>query len=269
MSEIATVSPFEALGTNLRFGSTEDGTPFVVAADFARSLDYRDAERALRLLDEDERGTRLVGTPNGRTIEMGVIYEDGIWELIFRSTKPEAKALKKRVKEILAEIRRTGSYSATPDVPALPQTYAEALRELAASVEEREVLAGKVAELEPAARSWHVLAQTDGDYLVGDAAKILQNDYDVDTGPNRLFGQMQTLGWVYRGGDRAWRAKQTQITTGRLRERLTTRPDHDTGERVAAPPQVRVTVKGIGALYELLPRQRRGGQLRLVDGEAS
>lgn len=158
----------------------------------------------------------------------------------------------------------------------LPTTMAEALR-LAADLEDarlaeragRVIAEQHVAELEPAARSWNVLADTDGDYLVGDAAKILQNDYDVDTGPNRLFGQMQTLGWVYRGGDRAWRAKQTQITTGRLRERLTTRPDHDTGERVAAPPQVRVTVKGIGALYELLPRQRRGGQLRLVDGEAS
>lgn len=271
MSEIATVSPFEALGTDLRFGVTETGMPFVVAADFARSLDYRDAERALRLLDEEERGTRLVGTPNGRTIEMGVIYEDGIWELIFRSTKPEAKALKKRVKEILAEIRRTGAYSATPAVPDLstPAGVLVLAEQFAATARRLVAAEDKVAELEPAARSWNVLADTDGDYLVGDAAKILQNDYDVDTGPNRLFGQMQTLGWVYRAGDRAWRAKQTQITTGRLRERLTTRRDHDTGERVAAPPQVRVTVKGIGALYELLPRQRRGGQLRLVDGEAS
>jgi hypothetical protein len=41
-----------------------------------------------------------------------VIYEDGLWGLIFRSTKPEAKAIKKRVKAILREIRATGSCSA-------------------------------------------------------------------------------------------------------------------------------------------------------------
>lgn len=155
MTEIVTTSPFEALGSNLRFGTTDEGTPFVVGADFARALDYRDADKAARLLDEDERGTQTVRTPGGPQ-RMTVIYEDGIWELIFRSTKPEAKALKKRVKEILTEIRRTGSYS------PVPMTYAEALRAHADEVERREALEARQAIDAPKAASYDRVIETEG-----------------------------------------------------------------------------------------------------------
>jgi anti-repressor protein len=264
-NEVATVSPFDALGTSMRFGTTEDGTPFVVAADFARALDYRDADRALRLLDEEERGTHLVGTSNGRTLAMGVIYEDGIWELIFRSNKPEAKALKKRVKEILAEIRRTGSYSTTAS-PALPQTYAEALRELAASVEEREQLAQQVATLTPAASSWEQLVAEGGDHLVGDIAKVLKRA-GIDTGPTRLYKSMHEFGWVYRTSEKGpWRAKQRAVDAGWLVHRLSTGShERRNGETRANPPQVRITAKGIAALHA---KMSRAALELVVSGEA-
>lgn len=93
----------------MRFGVTEDGTPYVVAADFAKAMEYRDARDAVRLLDEDEKGTQIVRTPGGDQ-RVSVIYESGMWELVFRSSKPAAKALKSRVKEILREIRVNGGY---------------------------------------------------------------------------------------------------------------------------------------------------------------
>jgi len=107
------VTSFDFEGSNLRFGTTDDKTPYVVASDFAKALGYRDAGNALRILDDVEKGTQIVSTLGGPQ-EMSVIYEDGIWELIFRSTLPGAKLLKARVKEILREIRKTGSYSAAP-----------------------------------------------------------------------------------------------------------------------------------------------------------
>lgn len=113
---------FDVEGANWRFGQDHDGTPWAVATDVARSFDYRDAEKATRLLDEDEKGTRIVGTPGGPQ-ELAVIYEDGLWELVFLSRKPEAKAIKKRVKAILKEIRETGSY-------AVPSPLADPLAEI-------------------------------------------------------------------------------------------------------------------------------------------
>lgn len=106
MNDPREIMPFDLGGESMRFGLAEDGTPWVAATDFAKAMGHRDAEKATRLLGEDEKGTQIVGTPGGLQ-ELNVIYEDGIWELIFLSRKPEAKALKARVKQILREIRET------------------------------------------------------------------------------------------------------------------------------------------------------------------
>jgi hypothetical protein len=45
---------------------------------------------------------------------MLVVFEDGMWELIFRSTLPGAKGIKQQVKAILRQIRETGRYEAEP-----------------------------------------------------------------------------------------------------------------------------------------------------------
>lgn len=99
---------YDVLGNDWRWGQDEHGV-YAVAADVAKSFDYRDAANALRVLDADEKGTQIVSTSQVSR-RMSVIYEDGIWELIFRSSKPEAKAIKKRVKQILREIRQDGIY---------------------------------------------------------------------------------------------------------------------------------------------------------------
>lgn len=185
MSEIAIVSPFEALGTNLRFGTTEDGTPFVVGADFARKLDYRDTDKAARLLDEDEKGTQIVGTPGGPQ-RMVVFYEDGIWELIFRSGKTEAKAIKRRVKEILAALRR--GEIVVPEQRVDPGTISR--RDLARMVLDAEDRAdseaaarqieaagrataeAQVAELAPQAAAANVLMDVHGTWTMGTLANM-------------------------------------------------------------------------------------------------
>lgn len=167
---------FDVEGSGWRFGQDPDGTPWTVAADTARSFDYRDAHDALRMLDDDEKGTREVRTPGGPQ-QMKVIFEDGLWELIFRSAKPEAKAIKKRVKAILREIRESGSYNRPaarlPDITtsegvlAMAEQFAETARQLVASEERNR-------ELEPKALAHDRYLTADaGDRLVRQVAKLL------------------------------------------------------------------------------------------------
>jgi prophage antirepressor-like protein len=103
---------FDVVGNGIRFGIADDGRPYAVAADFAKAMGHLQSSDATRLLEEDEKGQQIVLTPGGPQ-QMNVIYEDGLWELIFRSNLPGAKAIKKRVKAILREIRETGRYSVT------------------------------------------------------------------------------------------------------------------------------------------------------------
>lgn len=62
-------------------------------------------------LDEDERGSARVDTLGGIQ-EMAIINESGLYNVILRSDKPEAKPFRKWVtSEVLPSIRKTGTYS--------------------------------------------------------------------------------------------------------------------------------------------------------------
>jgi prophage antirepressor-like protein len=102
---------FNVSGADVRFGTTGDGTPYAIASDYAKAMSYKQTKNALDLLDEEEKGFAQTETLGG-TQRVAVIYEDGMWELIFRSTLPGAKAIKARVKAILKQIRETGRYEA-------------------------------------------------------------------------------------------------------------------------------------------------------------
>ncbi|MCG9011814.1 hypothetical protein LH435_08290 [Laribacter hongkongensis] len=91
-----------------------DGEIRFVASDVATALEYRDAEVATRYLDDDEKGYTDLVYPSG-TQSVITINESGLYSLILRSRKPEAKRFKKWVtSEVLPAVRKTGTYSTTP-----------------------------------------------------------------------------------------------------------------------------------------------------------
>ena len=110
------------------------GEPWFVAKDVCDCLELGNPRTSLALLDDDERGVHTMDTLGG-VQEVSVISEAGLYSLILRSRKPNAKEFKRWVThEVLPSIRKTGSYSIAP------KTYAEALRALAAEVEMREAV---------------------------------------------------------------------------------------------------------------------------------
>lgn len=87
------------------------GEPWVVGRDVCTVLEIAKPESSLALLDEDERGTHSVGTPGGPQ-DMTVVNESGLYSLILRSRKPEAKKFKRWIThEVLPAIRKTGRYA--------------------------------------------------------------------------------------------------------------------------------------------------------------
>lgn len=76
---------------------------------------------ALRHLDEDEKGVRIKHTPGG-VQKTAFVTEPGLYALISRSRRPEAKRFDRWVRhEVLPAIRKTGGYIAaapsdTPEV---------------------------------------------------------------------------------------------------------------------------------------------------------
>lgn len=71
-----------------------DGDPWWVAKDVCDILGLGTTAKAVEGLDSDEKGVSIVHTIGGNQ-SMTIINEPGLYSLIFRSRKPEAKAFKR------------------------------------------------------------------------------------------------------------------------------------------------------------------------------
>lgn len=87
-----------------------DGAPWFVAGDVCKVLEISNAASSLALLDSDEKCEHPHHGGSGR--KPILINESGLYSLILRSRKPQAKAFKKWVtSEVLPALRSTGTYS--------------------------------------------------------------------------------------------------------------------------------------------------------------
>ena len=229
---------------------TVDGEPWFVAADVCAVLGIANVGNALARLDDDEKDSiRLTdGTPGNPN--RVIVSEAGLYDLIIRSDKPEAKRFRRWVThEVLPSIRRTGSYA----VPAVELDELEVARRYVLALEAKKAIEAELAEAAPKARSWDTLASGDGDFSVADAAKILSRDPVIAVGERRMFAVLADQGWIYRQrGDGRWRVYQSAVERGWLSEMPSSHYHPRTGELVLDPPQVRVTVKGVHELHRRL-----------------
>jgi len=105
----------------------DKGQYWFCAKDVCDALELSDTSMALMPLDEDEKGTRIFGTPGGPQ-KMLVVNESGLYALILRSNKPKAREFRKWVtNEVLPTLRRTGRYEVRRgsgnDEPPLQYVY--------------------------------------------------------------------------------------------------------------------------------------------------
>lgn len=240
----ADLTPFDFQGQSVRTLLIDDA-PWFVARDVCAVLGISNGRDALNRVDEDGVATTDLIDNLGRKQSASIVNEPGLYELIFQSRKPEAKAFRRWVTaEVLPAIRKTGSYKAglTPEE--------QMALGLVAAHELLAVRDKQIAQLEPKAKTFDVFLSSTGDYSVNEAAKSLSRDHDILTGERRLFQFMQRIGWIYRDGKGKPIPYQAQVDNGRLVAKPQFHYHPETGEVVADPPQIRVTAKGLEALHQ-------------------
>jgi len=92
-----------------------DGEPWWVAKDVCDVLGLGNPTEALRPLDEDEKSTLRISEGDGGHggPERNIISESGLYTLILRSNKAEARPFRRWVThEVLPSLRRNGFYAA-------------------------------------------------------------------------------------------------------------------------------------------------------------
>lgn len=114
-----------------------DGEPWFVGKDVAVILEYKYPKDAIRdnVDEEDKMTVQLSDIQDGeqdslpdhmKGSKITIINESGLYSLILRSEKPEAKKFKKWItSEVIPSIRKTGSFSMKSLKPAAPSTSAD------------------------------------------------------------------------------------------------------------------------------------------------
>ena len=162
--------------------------PWFVAKDVCEVLGYENSRKAIAdHIDADERGVTKCDTLGG-VQELSIINESGLYALILRSHKPEAKRFRKWVtSEVLPTIRKHSAYI-TPEAlkkAMTDPTFAyDLLEALKTSQEKNAALTAKIQEDAHKVTFYDTVTETDDHISVSTAAKVLNYK---NIGPLTLF----------------------------------------------------------------------------------
>ncbi|RZI86378.1 MAG: hypothetical protein EOP38_01700 [Rubrivivax sp.] len=130
-------------GVPLRTFKDRNGHTWFIAKDVCDALDISNPTMALRSLEDDEKGLTTVETLGG-VQSLTTVNEPGLYSLVLRSRKPEAKAFKRWVTHaVLPAIRRDGVYIKGEE----RLLESASLEELQARVQEMQARAAQAVDL--------------------------------------------------------------------------------------------------------------------------
>lgn len=213
--------------------------PWFVAADVCAVLEIANARQAVARVDRDDVCQVDVIDSLGRGQNAYAVNESGMYELVIRSDKPQARKFRRWItSEVLPAIRKTGRYR----IPT-PRTFAEAL-ELAAA-QARELEAAR-----PAVEFVDRYVSGAGTYLLREVAAVLNVK---GMGQNKLFEYLRDHHVLIKDGESHNLPYRSQIEAGRFEVKVANRDNSRTGEPVGTRT-VRVTPKGLDYIRTLLER---------------
>jgi len=182
-----------------------DNEPWFVGKDVCDALELSNTTEALRGLEEDEKAQLDTNIINPEVGGRGtyIVSEAGLYSLILRSRKPEAKEFKRWIThEVLPIIRRHGAYM-TPEAIekalADPDFIIRLATELKQEQEARKALEAQAAIDRPKTIFADAVTESKTSILIGDLAKLIKQN-GVDIGQKRLFAWLRENGWLMKSG---------------------------------------------------------------------
>lgn len=221
----------------------QDGEPWFVLKDVCKvlAMDVSKIKQVSDRLDADEKGRYSVPTPGG-VQETWVINESGLYNVILRSDKPEAKPFRKWVtSEVLPSIRKHGAYM-TPQKIEEALLNPDTIISLAQQLKEEKA---KTAKLAPAAEYAQNFLLASGGRLVSSIAK----DYGMSA--KRLNRLLHALGIQYCQGGQ-WILYQKYTGKGYTETRVNLIPHND--GKTHQHPETLWTARGCAFLAKQLAK---------------
>jgi len=175
--------------------------PWFVLNDVCITLGDLASRVVRQRLTDDVCSTYPIVDALGRQQETTIINEDGLYDVILESRKPEARAFRKWVtSEVLPAIRQHGGYLTPAKIEEVllnPDTIIDLAQRLKQANEEKVKLTAKIESDKPKVLFADSVAVSKTSILIGDLAKILKQN-GVETGQKRLFAQLRDEGFLIK-----------------------------------------------------------------------
>lgn len=182
--------------------------------DVCKALDIKNATDVAKRLDDDER-TRL---NLGRQGETNFVTESGLYAVILRSDKPNAKKFRKWITgEVLPSIRKNGGYIAGQETLSDEELLSKALMVAQRKIEEKNNIIAmqdsRIQGMIPKEIFADAVSASHTSILVGDLAKLIcQNG--VQIGQKRLFEWLRENNFLIKSGASRNMPKQRYVEQG-------------------------------------------------------
>lgn len=174
----------------------KDGEPWWVLKDVCGVLGLKNPTMIAERLEDDEVTKFNLGGLSGET---NIINESGLYNVILRSDKPEAKPFRKWVtSEVLPSIRKHGAYMTPQKIEEAllnPDTIIKLATNLKAEREKRMELERQAEKDKPLVTFANSVSVAKASILVGELAKLLKQN-GIEMGQNRLFTWMRENGYL-------------------------------------------------------------------------
>lgn len=228
----------------VRIAMNESNEPLFCLADVCSVLGLRQGDVRQRL-DDGVVSTQPITDNLGREQQANFVSEDGLYDVILDSRKPEAKQFRKWVtSEVLPSIRKHGAYM-TNETLEKALTSPDFLIQLATNLKEekqKRIEAEQVIQKNaPKVLFADAVSTSQRSCLVAELAKILQQN-GVNIGQNRLFTWMREHGYLCQKGQYYNQPTQKSMELGlfELKQTSITKPDGS----VLVTTTTKVTGKG-------------------------
>jgi len=190
--------------TNRKFGEIRTlnirGEPWFVAVDVCKALDISNNRMATERLDEDEIMTvSLTDSHSGQrggAQMLNIVSESGLYSLILRSRKPEARAFKRWIThEVIPAIRKHGAYmtdSMLARVSREPEIVLEIAAALIAERQKNQELSYELGDARPKAEYYDSFVNPDETTCIRSTAK------ELNIPEKKFVRYLLDNGYVYR-----------------------------------------------------------------------
>lgn len=192
--------------------------PLFLLKDVCEILEVGHVTTVKKRLEDDVVSNHPIQDSIGRTQNATFVNEDGLYDVILDSRKPESKKFRKWItSDVLPSIRKHGAYMTPERVEEAllnPDTLIKLATDLKTEREAKEKIEQQQKLDQPYTTFGKVVSNSTASINIGAFAKMMYDEHGIRIGRNKMFRWLRDKGYLIKTGREYNNPKQQYIEQG-------------------------------------------------------